>query len=44
MKQISTFSAKDYKKENPSKAKMIKRAVKQGIKDYEETFKKLATT
>lgn len=38
-----TFSEKEYKKKNPQKASIIKRAVKRGIKEYEETFRKLAT-
>lgn len=33
-----------YSKKNPNKAQMIKRAVKRGVKEYAETFKRLAST
>lgn len=33
---------KKYIKANPKKAEMIKKAVSEGLKQYEETFKKLA--
>ena len=33
-----------YEKRNPKKAKTIKRAVKRGLKEYAETFRRLATT
>lgn len=33
---------KNYEKNNPKKAILIKRAVKQGFKQYGETFKRLA--
>ena len=33
-----------YKKNRPQKAKIIKKAVNRGMREYEETFKKLATT
>ena len=36
-KQVKKFEQK-----NPKKAKVIKKAVNQGLKQYEETFKKLA--
>jgi hypothetical protein len=42
MKKIK-FSPKIYKAKNPKKANLIKRAVKRGVKEYEETFKRLAT-
>lgn len=35
---------KKYKEKNPKKAKILRRAVKRGVKEYEETFKRLATT
>ncbi len=34
----------NYKKNRPQKAKIIKKAVARGLKEYEETFKRLATT
>lgn len=43
MKLKANFSAKEYIKKNPLKAKVIKKAVKRGIKEYEETFKRLAS-
>ncbi|MDO8583326.1 MAG: hypothetical protein Q7R51_02250 [bacterium] len=43
MKQKANFSAKEYVQKNPVKAKAIKRAIKRGIKQYEETFKRLAS-
>lgn len=33
-----------YEKKNPKKAKVIKRAISKGLKQYGETFKKLAAT
>lgn len=41
-KKLDTITK--YKKENPKKAIQIQKAVKQGIKDYAETFRRLATT
>lgn len=38
------FSNKKYVKNNPKKVVVIKNAVKRGIKEYEETFRRLATT
>lgn len=38
------FSPTKYQKQNPQKANLIKKAVNQGIKQYAETFKKLAST
>lgn len=35
---------KKYKEKNPKKARTIRRAVKQGVKEYGETFKRLAAT
>jgi hypothetical protein len=43
MKQKTNFSAKEYIQKNPIKANVIKKAVKRGIKEYEETFKRLAS-
>lgn len=43
MKQLQKFSPKEYTKNNPLKAKAIKKAVKQGVKQYAETFKRLAS-
>ncbi len=44
MKRKSNFSEKNYIKENPFKAKVIKRAIRRGLKEYGETFRRLATT
>lgn len=44
MKFSLNFSEKKYKEKNPKKAKIIKRAVKRGLSEYAETFKRLATT
>lgn len=33
---------KKYKKNNPKKAQIIKKAVNEGVKQYEETFRRLA--
>ncbi len=38
------FSTKKYSKKNPKKVMMIKKAIKRGIKEYAETFRRLATT
>ena len=35
---------KNYEFRNPEKAKIIKKAVKRGVKQYAETFKRLALT
>lgn len=40
----TTFSATTYKKNNAKKAKTISEAVKRGLKEYVETFRRLATT
>lgn len=37
-------AAKTYEKKNPKEAKIIKKAINQGLKQYGETFRKLATT
>lgn len=37
-------TAINYERKNPKKAKLIKRAVKQGLKQYDETFRRLAAT
>lgn len=33
---------KRYEQKNPKKAKVIKKAIDQGVKQYEETFRRLA--
>lgn len=33
-----------YEKNNPGRAKLIKKAVKRGVKQYAETFRRLAST
>ena len=33
-----------YEQKNPQKAQVIKKAVKRGLKEYAETFRRLATT
>lgn len=38
------YSPSKYEKKNPIKARMIKKAVKRGVKQYAETFKRLAAT
>lgn len=38
------YSPEKYIKKNPAKATLIKKAVKRGLKQYEETFRRLATT
>ncbi len=40
---MTNLQVKKYEQKNPKKAKLIKKAVKQGFKQYEETFKKLAS-
>jgi hypothetical protein len=35
---------KKYEKNNPDIAKLIKRAAKKGVKQYAETFQRLAST
>lgn len=42
MNRTKKFSPTKYTSSNPSKARAIKQAVKQGMKQYGETFKKLA--
>lgn len=34
----------NYTQKNPAKARIIRRAVKRGVKQYAETFKRLAST
>ena len=41
---MTKTSAENYEKKNPTKARIIKRAVKRGVKQYAETFKRLANT
>lgn len=36
------FVPKDYIKKNPKRASIIQKAVKRGVKEYEETFRRLA--
>jgi len=43
MKKV-VFSEKKYIKKNRKKAIIINKAVKRGIKEYEETFRRLAST
>lgn len=43
MKKV-TFSSKKYAQKNPTKVNVISKAIKRGIKEYGETFKKLAFT
>ena len=38
----NNFSEKEYAKKNPKKAKKIKSAVKQGLKEYGSALKRLA--
>lgn len=38
------FSQLAYTKKNPQKANIIKKAIRRGLKEYEETFKRLAST
>ena len=40
----SLASVKKYQANKPRKAAIIKKAVKKGLKDYAQTFKRLATT
>jgi len=42
MKKIKSFSPKNYEQKNKKKAVIIKKAVKYGIKQYAETFRRLA--
>lgn len=39
---MTNTSLKKYEKNNPKKAKLIKKAVNKGVKQYEETFRRLA--
>ena len=41
---MKKFSSAQYTLKNPAKAKIIKKAVRQGMKQYAETFKRLANT
>lgn len=43
MTSRKVFSPIKYKKTSPKKAEIIIRAVKRGVKDYGETFRKLAS-
>ncbi len=44
MKADNNFSAITYSKNNPKKSKLIKGAIKRGIKQYGETFRRLAAS
>lgn len=44
MKPKLTIATKEYAKKNPKRAALIKRAVKRGIKEYAETFRRLVST
>jgi len=35
---------KNYENKNPKKAKLIKKTINKGVKQYEETFRRLAGT
>lgn len=39
---MSEKKIKKYEQKNPKKAKAIKKAINKGIKQYEETFRRLA--
>lgn len=39
---MSDKQIKKYEQKNPRKAKIIKKAINRGIKQYEETFRRLA--
>ncbi|HMS22687.1 MAG TPA: hypothetical protein PKA38_02875 [Candidatus Levybacteria bacterium] len=39
---MTNSQIKKYEKNNPKKAKIIKKAVSKGVKQYEETFRRLA--
>lgn len=39
-----TASTKAYVEKNPKRAALIKKAVKRGVKEYAETFRRLANT
>lgn len=39
---MTNVAVKKYEKNNPKKAKIIKKAVNKGVKQYEETFRRLA--
>ncbi len=39
-----SYSPDTYIKKNPAKASIIKKAVKKGVKQYAETFRRLAAT
>lgn len=42
MKPRKIFSPKDYVQKNPQTAKVIKKAINRGVKEYAETFRRLA--
>lgn len=44
MNNKKTFSPAKYSKNNPKKARLIKKAVSRGVKQYAETFRRLANT
>ncbi len=39
---MTNIAIKKYEKNNPKKAQIIKKAVNKGVKQYEETFRRLA--
>lgn len=39
---MNTKQAQEYEKKNPTKAAIIKKAVKRGLKEYKKTFEDLA--
>lgn len=39
---MTSIAVRKYEKKNPKKAKVIKKAINQGLKQYEETFRRLA--
>ncbi len=41
---MKNYKPAQYEKKNPKKAKVIKKAVKRGLKEYAEVFRRLATT
>lgn len=40
--RMSYKQVKKYEQKNPKKAKIIKKAINRGLKQYEETFRRLA--
>lgn len=44
IKVSNKLSPKEYERLNPEKARVIRGAVKRGLSEYRQTFKKLAST